>query len=1025
MSTRTITRTHEDYTVGWICALKEELVAAKVMLDETHPQLSQSHKDSNRYTLGSIGNHNIVIACLPSAGTNQAATVATSMANTFQNLKVGLLVGIGGGIPRRVDLGDVVVGYPTGKFPGVVQHDFGQWRDGEKPTFVRRGALNKPPTALLTALQDQRADHELYGFDFDQSLERVRERYPRLSARYTSRPMPVKTHKSEASYRTARTSQSQSSSSSSQVGVGDTPKIHFGLIASGNQVIKSASYRDSLNEKLGNQVFCVEMEAAGLVDDFPCLVIRGISDHADGNKGDDWHEYAAMVAAVYAKDFLGYTRAVDVQRETSISEVLRQQGQMMKQLLEDKTKSRLAQQNDKILKFLEGMTPIDHGLQHDSISRSRHPGTGEWIIDSRGYQNWLNQDKGILHCLGVPGAGKTFLISKVIDHLLGRYSISAGSSGKAAAGGRPVGVAHIYFDYNRAEDQKPSDILASLLLQLVHQHQDFALAKAKSSGEEEQYTLPKAVQQLCEQTQRPRIRPGTEEIVRTLEATLEAFSRVFFIIDAVDECGDYTQDFLHYMFRLRSRQGVKLSIFATSRDIQNIVNRFEFEGGRVLELRAREEDLREYLRSVVFMSERGLLIKNLELIQSKIIKAADGIFLLARLHFQLIEYKVTQADLKEALDSLHKGERAYSDAYERFIVRIRAQHKDFKDLAYQILDWVICAKRPLLMIELQCALAAGRPIADKPSPYTPTETKIIISSDQFTDSGTIISVCKGLVTFDKATGLVRLIHYTARQHFNQKWDIKGAHTYIANSCMRYVIYRLREIEAAEASNYEPNPKAVDMLDVYAALFWVSHSDEAWGDDVGPKRRGFINSDIVQSLGDRGTSTKNELTICSVPFSIMKRFGFDDLVEKFLGDNIISHYVFGAVKLGDTALIQLFIDYNMSIAFRDSEGRTPLILATECGKIPMMKILIRAGANVNSRDRLGETALFKAVKANNDVAISLLKAKGADTKIKNAKGRTVMWYQTGGVRRGIGMVLLLGSAHLATVALDRLMEDTSE
>ena len=130
MATQTATapRTHNSYTVGWVCALSKEQTAATAMLDQIHPDISKSPNDYNTYTLGSIGEHNIVIACLPKGkyGTISAATVATWMVSTFPSIKVGLMVGIGGGIPPMVRLGDVVVSAPVDQYPGVVQWDIGK-----------------------------------------------------------------------------------------------------------------------------------------------------------------------------------------------------------------------------------------------------------------------------------------------------------------------------------------------------------------------------------------------------------------------------------------------------------------------------------------------------------------------------------------------------------------------------------------------------------------------------------------------------------------------------------------------------------------------------------------------------------------------------------------------------------------------------------------------------------------------------------------------------------------------------------
>jgi hypothetical protein len=96
---------HEDYTIGWICALpKTELVDAAAMLDEEHPILPAADPyDTNSYLLGRIGDHNVVIACLPEETTGKvsAAMVATDMICSFPLIWFGMIVGIGGGVPRR------------------------------------------------------------------------------------------------------------------------------------------------------------------------------------------------------------------------------------------------------------------------------------------------------------------------------------------------------------------------------------------------------------------------------------------------------------------------------------------------------------------------------------------------------------------------------------------------------------------------------------------------------------------------------------------------------------------------------------------------------------------------------------------------------------------------------------------------------------------------------------------------------------------------------------------------------------
>jgi nucleoside phosphorylase len=337
--------THNDYTVGWVCALPKELIAATAMLDETHPDLPKQPKDHNAYTLGRVGAHNVVIACLPKGeiGNNNAATVATRMTSTFPSIKFGLMVGIGGGVPKKVRLGDVVVSTPIDGFGGVVQWDFGKTQHGG--TFRRTGALNRPPTELLTALVNIEKEHAMKGSKIPQYLDELKKNWPKLAAKYT-RSASLKDVLFKANYNhiekpdpVISTSQSTENESEEEVEEDEEDEdhcvycdqkkiirrkprdmqVHYGLIASGNQVIKDAAFRNEINERLGGKVLCFEMEAAGLMNDFPCIVIRGICDYADSHKNKAWQEHAAAVAAAFAKELLSYVPAQEVEHMPLIS----------------------------------------------------------------------------------------------------------------------------------------------------------------------------------------------------------------------------------------------------------------------------------------------------------------------------------------------------------------------------------------------------------------------------------------------------------------------------------------------------------------------------------------------------------------------------------------------------------------------------------------------------------------------------------------------------------------------------------
>jgi nucleoside phosphorylase len=100
----------------------------------------------------------------------------------------------------------------------------------------------------------------------------------------------------------------------------DNPAIHYGVIASANQLMKDATVRDAIANEKG--VMCFEMEAAGLMNHFPCLVVRGICDYSDSHKNDKWQGYAAMTAAAYAKALLARMTPNRVEAEKKFGDIL-------------------------------------------------------------------------------------------------------------------------------------------------------------------------------------------------------------------------------------------------------------------------------------------------------------------------------------------------------------------------------------------------------------------------------------------------------------------------------------------------------------------------------------------------------------------------------------------------------------------------------------------------------------------------------------------------------------------------------
>ncbi|KAF2160791.1 hypothetical protein M409DRAFT_70125 [Zasmidium cellare ATCC 36951] len=304
------------YQVGILCALPLEKAAVEAALDEEHerPQ-GIPQEDEHSYTFGQVGAHYVVIACLPDGMTGKAsaAKVGTDVMRTF-HIKVGLMVGIGGGAPSKANdirLGDVVVGRPQGTHGGVVQYDFGK----ELPNgFSRTAMLSKPPPALLSALAGLRAKHErpkwnkmpehlakiveemgpeyrFPGANNDVLFESTYDHVGGPEAACDGVPSSEHCDISRVVKRPERKNPS-------------IPVIHYGNIASADKVMRHAPERDRIAKELG--ALCFEMEAAGLDENFRCMVIRGICDYSDSHKHKGWQRYAASAAAAFAKEFLGF-----------------------------------------------------------------------------------------------------------------------------------------------------------------------------------------------------------------------------------------------------------------------------------------------------------------------------------------------------------------------------------------------------------------------------------------------------------------------------------------------------------------------------------------------------------------------------------------------------------------------------------------------------------------------------------------------------------------------------------------------
>ncbi|WZH44187.1 wd-repeat protein [Fusarium acuminatum] len=391
---------YERYTIAWICALPKEMIAARAVLDEVHEPLPRQKNDTNSYVLGSIGCHNIAIACLPTNeyGTNNAVNVLTNLTRTFTSINLSLMVGIGGGVPREnfdIRLGDIVVG------TRVVQHDLGKIIGNGQ---IQHTAVPKTLAHMLgKALSLLQAEHQPHSSRIPIILEERFRGHPDYTHPTTADHLfsPTYPHSSQAPscdkcspsklvHRSERSTKN--------------PYIFYGTIASGNQVMKNSTVRDTVAQEL--DAICFEMEAAGLNDICPCLSIRGICDYSDSHKSKEWQEYAAATAAAFAREFIEKLPPTE-EVLASTPESVQQQDYWI--------------QNEKYnncLRDLRETDPCDDKSRIEETKGGLLKDAYRWILKNDKFQEWHNASRGqLLWIKGDPGKGKTMLLCGLINEL--------------------------------------------------------------------------------------------------------------------------------------------------------------------------------------------------------------------------------------------------------------------------------------------------------------------------------------------------------------------------------------------------------------------------------------------------------------------------------------------------------------------------------------------------------------------------------------------------------------------------------
>ncbi|KAH0847329.1 hypothetical protein AYO21_03759 [Fonsecaea monophora] len=1010
-----------DYHVGWISALPLEEAAALDMLDERHGNLQQASYDTNNYVLGRIGPHNVVIACLPQGviGPVAAASVAIPMRATFPSLKFILLVGVGGGVPSThhdIRLGDVVVSRPTGQFGGVVQYDFGKTL--HQGHFVRTGSLNRPPDVLLNAVSTLEAQHlSQGGSQIGAILQDVVWRNPRR-ANACNYPATHKDELFESSY--AHQISNHALCEACDRGrlvnrpprAGNHPVIHYGLIASGSQVIRDSIMRDRLSAEL--DVLCFEMEAAGLMNYFDCLVVRGICDYSDSHKNKRWQEYAAATAAAYAKELLWTIRPVP----------------SFRRVLTDRTpddSEGFSARYDQDDSFQEGPgsifettssgTPRYHsaaaesaclkslwfremGGRRDNIDRAAE-GTCSWLIEHPDYQQWAANNKGFLWITGLPGAGKSVLLDTLVSKVESQRDEKV--------------IVASFFVHGRGTQMQKSPV--GLYRSILHQ----ILSRAKILLRELTNTF--VLKQLNQGEYGHSWTWHEKGLFDFLNTRVKQYTRqsIKIFIDALDECGEETA---------RKLSSELWSLTTPTEEAQSAISVcitcrhypvMDLFGAPEICVEAQNSgDISRFVHSRlshVFKNQNSRRD-----VEHEILRKAAGNFLWTALILEQTTRKGRHGyGLEKIRKEIQNSSPELGQIYKEALSKIPAEDRVG---AMRLFEWVCLTEEPLFPIQMRYALA-----------FDPLDPPTTIASwenlDTFTETDgqmeiLIKALSGGLVEIVNGDNIIQCIHQSVKDYLLQRGlqdlehsisedqsssrleeTLAKAHELIFKCCMHYILTdEILQFPVDEGQS----PARQYPLIQYSVARWPSHLKKADLD-------GRLQRDLLTYLQwPSRTRLDQWLSLCYLDSRacvlqsgahLLHVAGYYDLshvIDAVLENNPLENVddrdaqectpLIWAARNGHVEATKCFLRHGAEVDTFDSERHSSLWWATNYGHLGVAEILIQHGANTNLQDETGRTALFWASENLDEATVGFLLSNGANPNIQDNQARSPLYFIIG-------------------------------
>lgn len=457
-----------------------------------------------------------------------------------------------------------------------------------------------------------------------------------------------------------------------------------------------------------------------------------------------------------------------------------------------------------IAKVDQWLSPVDFVSNHEAAAKLRHRETGRWFLDGDPFRHWLQTDNSFLWLHAIPGAGKTVLISSVIEHLKERVK------------GLDVGLAYFYCDYRDIKKQEPSRILCTLLAQLARQHK----------------TIFQRLQAFIQERikENPASTPRHDELrgnfAHFLEGTLK---QIVLVVDALDESTQ--RKCLMGDFKTFIQACPMVKIMVSSREELDIIQSFR----KLPQVKINQIDVASDIESFVNaevaarIRDRTLKIRRPELQQTiceTLVNRSEGMFQWVKCQIEVLSSLGTDKAILKALDQMPKD---LSGTYGRILQRLE-QESEHAERIQKLLKWLVRSTRSLTLDELAECVGIDLDEENEEMDFDSVET----------DPEDLLKRCSSLVTVSD-DGRVSLAHYTVKEFLVSDSTRETLNKFfvgseeveaeLAKTCLTYLCYS--DFVAGSVSDEDDIQKLLDkykLLD-YAASSWAIHAHRSKDEEV--------------------------------------------------------------------------------------------------------------------------------------------------------------------------------------------------